>query len=130
MGGGVCASICGDHSASAAKRGPKGSLTVRVIQAEKLKNVDGIMQGWRSDPSALVKVNGVERETSVVWNNLNPKWTSNNEFSFAGIPQAQSTQLDIELFDNEDVKGTTVRGKSIGSYSLDISPSLKMNGTS
>ncbi|KAL5727825.1 hypothetical protein ACHQM5_000972 [Ranunculus cassubicifolius] len=82
---------------------PQGKLSVTVVKANDLKNMEMI---GKSDPYAIVYIRPLYKvKTKTVNNNLNPIW----EQSFELIAEDKETQsLILEVYDN-DVAGSDKR---------------------
>lgn len=59
-----------------------GKVYVRVRRAHNLKNTDSGLMGDVSDPYCVIRLGKMEKKTPTINNNLNPEWTSSNDFAF------------------------------------------------
>mmetsp|Transcript_84897 Transcript_84897/g.243634 ORF Transcript_84897/g.243634 Transcript_84897/m.243634 type:complete len:552 (+) Transcript_84897:2-1657(+) len=72
---------------------PISIMHVRVNQATKLKNKDTGLFGDYSDAYVVVNLGSQEFKTSVIDNNLNPVWSSDNYFTFEVAVEATTLKL-------------------------------------
>jgi len=76
-------------------------LFVRVVAAYGLTNTDTGLYGDVSDPFVAVRVGSTEYATPVITNNLNPKWTTGNEFQFIFDKDEDDLWIDIKDADQD-----------------------------
>ncbi|CAD7696976.1 unnamed protein product [Ostreobium quekettii] len=69
---------------------PRGCLHVRLLWAHNLQNVDWI---GKSDPYVVMRVNANQRQSSVIYNDLNPVWKE--EFKWRSVKGTDVLALDI-----------------------------------
>jgi len=78
------------------------SAHVRIDAAYDLKNLDTGYFGDVSDPYVSVEMGGEKKRTRTINNNLNPTWTSDNEFVFE--VDRSDTRLRVEIFNDNLLK--------------------------
>eukprot|EP01043_Picozoa_sp_COSAG02_P021702 COSAG02_NODE_1110_length_14511_cov_30.804122_1_plen_2917_part_00 len=93
-------------TASAVSDDAKGSLMFTVVKASRLLKVDTM---GKSDPFCSVRVEGHQRVTQVIQDNLNPEWELNNAdaatFNFRVVNRTRAI-VEVYIFD-EDRGGKT-----------------------
>jgi len=90
-----------DFSRSAATMG--GKLSLKVIRACKLTNLDSGIFGDVSDPFVKVTAGTEQVETSPINNNLNPEWNKQFELK-VGPPSNSATELLFEVMNYNRTK--------------------------
>lgn len=74
------------------------AIVVHMKDAERLPAADMALSGGRSDPYAVLGVGtGATRRTRTVMRTLRPTW--DKELTFNNIEQADSTMLNIDIYD-------------------------------
>jgi len=93
-----------------------GRLQLKILAAYNLRNRDTGLFGDVSDPFVEAKVGKMVHRTLTIDNNLNPVWTSSNEFTFP--VSAEDGQLDLEVINSNVIKNDTLGSTSVSFWSL------------
>lgn len=93
-----------------------GRLRVKIIAAYGLLNRDTGLFGDVSDPFVEVTVGKTVHRTMTIDNNLNPVWTSSNEFTFPIV--AEDGHAQIEVINSNVIKNDSLGSISVGFWSL------------
>lgn len=87
-----------------------GTLTVRIIAAFNLKNLDSGWFGDFSDPYVFMKLGNKEHRTQTINNNLNPVWNT-NPFVFPVDPEnSEMRYLTMEVRNSNNVSKDDLLG--------------------
>jgi len=88
-----------------------GFIQIKIVAAYSLKNTDSGVFGDVSDPFATVKVGDQpEKKTPTIKNDLNPKWTDENFFTF-DVMTGQKT-LEIEVYNEKNFSKDDCLGRA------------------
>jgi len=92
------------------------TVTVRVLAAVDLRNRDTGLFGDVSDPYVSLTFGGVEKRTATVQNNLNPRWTYDNEFTwkFQSFDEEGTQKMLVEVVNDGRIKN------SLGKLSINL----------
>jgi dihydrolipoamide dehydrogenase len=87
-------------------------ILVRVVAGHDLKNKDTGLFGDVSDPFVQVKIGSVTHRTPTIKNDLNPKWTTENEFAFE--VEDDTASIELECFNDGHIHN------SLGTATVDV----------
>jgi len=97
-------------------RGRLGQLTVRVLAAYNLVNMDSGLWGDVSDPYVTVKLKSqddkLRKRTKTINNNLNPVWDRHTSPFIFQIDNANDL-LECEVFDSDFISGDDFLGRLV-----------------
>jgi len=74
-------------------------LHVRILAALSLRNKDSGVLGDVSDPYVTLRFGLIQERTPTVSNDMNPRWTHDNEFTF-NLIQGGPTQVVLEVMND------------------------------
>nr|CDS32028.1 myoferlin [Hymenolepis microstoma] len=83
-------------------------LRIQVEKAVNLKNVELI---GKSDPYCKIKFRGEKKSTKYINDNLNPEWNESLEFDLNSEALTPNDELDVRVFDHDDVSVDKFMGK-------------------
>lgn len=112
----VFAVFCRDHPVDEAAEpvgGGGGQLILTICKAFNLRNADTGIMGDVSDPYVVAKLGDQEEKTPTINDNLNPVWTSGNQFKFR-IGHGD-TMLHLRV-----MNANYVSDDSLGHHDLDL----------
>lgn len=119
--GGIELQIVEDQGAidvlSGIAAGPANTVQVRILSAHGLTNKDSGMFGDLSDPFVVVRLGKQEHRTPTIDNNLNPVWTSKNEFTLKVGDTDDTLCLEV-MNDNRIMKYDSLGTTSVALWSL------------
>eukprot|EP00040_Diaphanoeca_grandis_P029350 m.171685 g.171685 ORF g.171685 m.171685 type:complete len:1838 (+) comp31658_c0_seq3:311-5824(+) len=90
----------------------EGILRVTVLHANRLKNVDFLS---KSDPYVRVQLQGTRthQQTKAIDNNLDPVWTSHNQFEFiVSAENGEDPKINFTVFDFETLRPDRLLGEA------------------
>merc|ERR1712039_417804 len=85
-------------------------LHVRILAAYNLWNRDSGLFGDKSDSYVLARIGQAVRRTPTIDNNLNPVWTTRNEYAFGVV--AQDGELELEVLNANVIREDDTLGKA------------------